>query len=69
MRNVLWSLRPVTGAVLGGVLVAAALILVGLGPVLSAIAGTVVAVDLRYYRGLSGEDGAGIWRDVAQNGR
>jgi len=51
------------------VLVAAALILVGLDPVLSALAGAVVAVDLQYYRGLSGEDGAGGWRDVADNGR
>lgn len=69
MRDVSWSLRSVTGAVLGGVLVAAALILVGLDPVLSALAGAVVAVDLQYYRGLSGEDGAGGWRDVADNGR
>jgi len=52
--------------VLPGVLVAAILILLGLAPVLGAVAGVVVTVDLYYYLSSSDGDHAGCQRGLGR---
>jgi hypothetical protein len=66
MRKACSSLGWVFGTVLPGVLVAAILILLGLAPVLGAVAGVVVTVDLYYYLSSSDGDHAGCQRGLGR---
>lgn len=57
------------GVVLASVVVASGLVLVGFDPVLGGLAGTVVGLDVQYYRHRAGGDPAELLREFADGSR